>query len=183
MEGLAALLVGLEADAAGPTVGVLDDRVVDRAVAVLALLDLDDVVAWDQAGSPTILLATQQLQLDDVAHRLVGVAGRPAVDRVVELEPGPPLRVDPRQVARHLVAAAALGLADPVGRHEAAGRVGAAQPEKLKMLGVELAPQRAGVRKVGPELPPRLAPFNLSQDRRQFDTLSRRQRQSGQGNP
>ncbi len=58
----------------------------------------------------------------------------------------PEAQVAAREVTGHFVPAGALGLADPVRRHEAALTVSGAGAKELQMLLVEASAQRAGVR-------------------------------------
>jgi hypothetical protein len=82
-----------------------------------------------------------ELELKNVAGRLVGVAGNPGAHRAAEDAALPPRRIEAGQVASHLVGAS-HGLADAVAGHEAALAVDLARGEMLEVLGVEVARER-----------------------------------------
>ena len=82
----------------------------------------------------TVDNVAQQCFLNNVARRLVGLAGGPGADRLIEPAPFPPVRVDPGQVARGLVSTPTQRLAYPVRGHEAAFAKGPPSSEEFQVL-------------------------------------------------
>lgn len=118
----------------------------DRVGQILNALppcDLADAMLGDQPRPIESLFATlknhvaEQLFLQNVPCGFVGLARHPRADGLVKTPPGPPVRIQPGQVQRVLVAAGAC-LADPVSRHEQPGPEPCARIKKPQVLDVQV---------------------------------------------
>jgi len=203
-ERAAALLVGLQPDLALAPEAVADARRVDEILDTALPGDLTDILGRDQARARNMLGAStprdraEQLLLDDVAGRLVGLARSPGLDRPLNAMPHPPGRIAPGQVQRHLIATHALGLPDAVGAERQSFAIrrsvavfgapvrnrlmSAAGSEEGEMPRIKLPPKRTMIRIVGEQLAVRLNRRDVRSDRlRQLPAPLFRQLRQGRG--